>query len=72
MVVTELDPNSPASQVIQQGDIIMAINRQDVNSVNDFNKLAGEAKGQTLLRIWRQGTAAFVVIPASDQGDQEQ
>jgi serine protease Do len=67
VVVTEVDPNSPAAQVLTQGDVIMSINRHDVNSVADFNRLAAEAKGQTLLRVMRQGQAAFVVIP--DQGE---
>jgi serine protease Do len=70
VVVTEVDQNAPAGQVVQQGDIIMAVNHQDVNSVTDFNRLASEAKGQTLLRIWRQGTAAFIVVPAADQSEQ--
>jgi serine protease Do len=63
VVVTEVDPGSPSAQYLTQGDIIMSINRHDVNSVVDFNKLAAEAKGQTLLRIMRNGQAAFVVIP---------
>jgi len=67
-VVTEIDPGSPAAQYLTQGDIIMSINRHDVNSVADFNKLAADAKGQTLLRIMRQGQAAFVVIPDQSEG----
>jgi len=69
VVVTEVDPGSPAAQYLTQGDIIMNINRHDVNSAADFNKLAAERKGQTLLRITRQGQAAFIVIP--DQTEQQ-
>jgi serine protease Do len=68
VVVTEIDPGSPAAQYLTQGDIIMSINRHDVNSVADFNKLAADAKGQTLLRVMRQGQAAFVVIPDQSEG----
>jgi len=68
VVATEIDPGSPAAQYLTQGDIIMSINRHDVNSVADFNKLAADAKGQTLLRIMRQGQAAFVVIPDQSEG----
>jgi len=39
-----------------------------VNSVADFNRLAAEAKGQTLLRVNRQGNGAYVVISPSDSG----
>jgi serine protease Do len=69
VVVTEVDPGSPAAQYLTQGDVILSINRHDVKSVADFNKFAAEAKGQTLLRIVRQGQAAFVVIP--DQPEEE-
>src|ERR1700730_967113 len=68
VVVTEVDPGSPAAEYLTQGDIILSINHHDVNSVADFNKLAAEAKGQTLLRIMRQGQAAFVVIPDQAEG----
>jgi len=68
VVVTEVDPDSPAAQYLAQGDVIMSINRHEVNSVADFNRLAAEAKGQTLLRVMRQGQAAFVVIP--DQSEE--
>jgi serine protease Do len=68
VVVTEVDPSSPAAQSLTQGDVIMSINRHDVNSVADFNRLAADAKGQTLLRVMRQGQAAFIVIPDQSQG----
>jgi serine protease Do len=72
VVITDLDPSSPAAQRgLQQGDVIEAINRHPVNSVADFNHLAAEAKGQTLLRINRQGNGAYVVISPSDSGDDE-
>lgn len=67
VVVTEVDPGSPAAQYLAQGDVIMSINRHEVNSVADFNRLAAEAKGQTLLRVMRQGQAAFVVIPEQSE-----
>jgi serine protease Do len=69
VVVTEVDPGSPAAQYLAQGDVILSINHHDVNSVADFNKLAAEAKGQTLLRIMRDGQAAFMVIP--DQSEEK-
>jgi len=69
IVISELDPASPAVQAgIQPGDVIESINRQPVNSVADFNRLAAEAKGQTLLRINRQGNGIFVVISPGDSG----
>jgi serine protease Do len=71
VVVTEVDPSSPAAQTLQQGDVIEGINRHPVNSVADFNRWAAEAKGQTLLRINRQGNGYFVVISPGDSGSDE-
>jgi serine protease Do len=74
VVISNLEPGSPAAQGgIQPGDVIEGINRQPVNSVADFNRLAGEAKGQTLLRINRQGNGLFVVIsPGDGEGGENQ
>jgi Do/DeqQ family serine protease len=71
VVISNLDPDSPAAQAgIQPGDVIESINRHSVNSVTDFSRLAAEAKGQTLLRINRQGNGIFVVIsPGDTEGD---
>ncbi len=69
VVITELDPNSPAAQAgLQPGDVIQSINRHPVNSVADFNRLAAEASGEVLLRVNRQGYSEFVVISPSSGG----
>jgi len=69
VVISDLDPASPAAQEgLRPGDVIESINRQPVTSVADFNRLA-EAKGDVLLRVSRNGNAAFVVI--SPEGDSE-
>ncbi len=67
VVITDIDENSPAAQQgLGQGDVIEAINRQPVNSVADFNRLAGEAKSNdTLLRVYHQGQSFFIVIQGS-------
>ncbi len=70
VVITEVDPNSPAGQAgLRQGVVIQSINRQAVNSVTDFNRLAAAAKGEVLLRIYYQGNGQFIVIsPSGDSG----
>jgi serine protease Do len=74
VVISNLDPESPATQAgLQPGDVIEEINRQRVRSVGDFQRLAAEAKGDTLLRINRQGNGAFLVVsPNADGGDNQQ
>jgi Do/DeqQ family serine protease len=71
VVISQIDPNSPAAQAgLQPGMVIESVNRQPVNSVADFNRLAAQAKGDTLLRINQQGSSAFIVIsPNSGGGD---
>lgn len=73
VVIAGIDPNSPAATGgLQQGDVIQSINREAVRNVEDFNRLAAQAKGQTLLRIVRQGTGAYVVITPDAGGDDNQ
>jgi len=69
VIIVQVDPNSPAAQFgLQEGDVIESINRQPVRNVTDFNKLAAQAKGQTLLRVNRQGNGLFVVISPDGNG----
>ncbi len=45
VLVTEVDSNSFADELgIRQGDIISAVNRQQVNSVDDLKRIAAELK----------------------------
>jgi serine protease Do len=71
VVISDLDPESPAAQSgLQQGDVIEGINHQPVRSVADFERLAAQAQGDTLMRINRQGTRLFIVVsPNSAGGD---
>ena len=72
VVITQVDPNSPAGQYgLQEGDVIESINRQAVHNVGDFNRLASQAKGQTLLRVNRQGSGVYVVISPDEGGGGE-
>ena len=70
VVITEVDPNSPGGQQgLRQGVVIQSINRQAVNSVADFSRLAAAAKGEVLLRIYYNGAGQFIVIsPSGDSG----
>jgi serine protease Do len=63
VVIADLDPNCPAAQAgLQPGDVIQSINRTPLNSVAEFNRLAAQAQGDVLLRVNRQGNAAFVAV----------
>lgn len=63
VVISDLEQDSPAAQQgLQPGDVIESINRQPLRSLQDFDRLAAQATGDTLLRVNRQGASAFVVI----------
>src|SRR5262249_57392672 len=57
VVVTEVEPGSAAESAgTQPGDFIEEVNRQSVESVEDFNKAMGDAKDkETLLLLARRG-----------------
>src|SRR6267378_2042371 len=67
VVVSNVDPGSPAAQHLEQGDVIVSVNHHPVNSVAEFNNMAAEVRGQALLRIYHQGQALFVVISPENQ-----
>jgi serine protease Do len=66
VVITDVDPDSAASAAgLQQGDIVVQVNRKPVTSVSEFNGAinAGASHESTLLLVKsRQGTR-FVVVP---------
>jgi serine protease Do len=64
VVVSGLNPDAPASQSLQVGDVIEEVNQQPVRSVEDFNKAVAEIpRGErALLFVCRGQTRSFVVI----------
>lgn len=65
VVVTNIDPDSPASDSgLREGDVIQEINRQEIKSVKDFEKIAtGLKKDQpALLLINRRGASLFLTV----------
>lgn len=74
VVISQIDPSSPAAQAgLQEGDVIVSVNRQAVASVPEFDRLARAAKGQVLVYVNRQGSGGFLTIsPNGDGGDDSQ
>ncbi len=68
LVVTDVDPDSDAaSRGIQAGDIIVAVNSQEVGSVADVAKAMDEAakagRKSVLVQISRDDSNRFVALP---------
>ncbi|MGZ4788845.1 MAG: Do family serine endopeptidase [Terriglobales bacterium] len=68
VVITDVKPGSFADDVgLSRGDVILEINKQPVNTVDDFNRIAGQYKsGQDVVflvhpaRAGRNGGTAFL------------
>jgi serine protease Do len=66
VVVTDVDPDSAASAAgLQQGDIIVQVDRKPVTSISEFNAAvrAGASRESTLLLVKRGQGTQFVVVP---------
>jgi serine protease Do len=65
VVVAEVDPSSRAADAgIRTGDVIQQVNRQAVNSVQDFDQAmaSGKKDQPTLLLVNREGNTLFVAV----------
>ncbi len=54
VVITRIDPTGPAfgTPALRRGQIILEINRQQVSSVNDFNRLVAAARAGDVLALY--------------------
>ncbi|HSC46835.1 MAG TPA: DegQ family serine endoprotease [Gammaproteobacteria bacterium] len=60
VVVTGVDPDSDAAYVgIQEGDVVVAVNRQPIKSVAEFQKLVGASKESLVVSIRRDNLLLF-------------
>ncbi len=64
VVVTSVIPASPANNAgIQAGDVIESVNRQTVNSVDEFESAINKVKGNKVLLLVRHGEySQFIVV----------
>jgi len=64
VVVTSVDPNSPAARVgLSPGDVIMEINRHPLANADEAVQLSrGLQGGRVLLRVWSHGGSRYLVL----------
>ena len=61
--VVGIEPGSAAQSAgLQQGDVIVAVNRVQVQTLDDFKKAAKSSPNRLLLQIVRGGTGMFLVL----------
>ena len=64
VVVADISDDSPAADVLAQGDVILEINRQKIESVADYNKAVSGVKSgkQALVLVYRNGSSVFITF----------
>lgn len=71
-VVTNVEPGSLAAEHLRAGDVIIEIERQNVNSAEEAVRLSEEFEGdRIMLRVWSRGIARIVFVPV-DRGEDEE
>lgn len=64
--VLTIDPRSAAARSgLRPGDVVVGVNRQPVESVSEFEKLASNKDAQLLLQVERGNNAFFIVLDPS-------
>jgi len=70
VVVTQVDADSAAAQAgLEQGDVIVQVNRKPVSTVDQFNSAVhqGDGSGSTLLLVKRGAGSTFIVVPGANK-----
>jgi len=64
VIVADIADDTPASEVLAQGDVILEINRQKIESVADYNKAVSAVKSgkQALVLIYRNGSSIYITF----------
>ena len=68
-LITNVDPESASAEAgLQEGDIVLSLNRQPVNNANEAVRLSEEIKGpKVIVRLWRKGVSRFVLVDESEK-----
>jgi serine protease Do len=64
VVVTDISSDSPAAELLQQGDVIQEVNRTPIQSVQDYDQVISKIgeKDVVLLLIYRGGGSIYLTI----------
>jgi serine protease Do len=64
VIISDIDKESPAFNLLATGDIIMEVNRKKISSVSEYEATVAKLKGgqKILLLIYRNGASLFVAL----------
>jgi len=61
--VATVDPRSPSARVgLEEGDVIVQVNRQRVENIRQMNKIIEDTQGNIVLGVKRGRESIFVLI----------
>lgn len=66
VIITHIEPGSPAEKFLRQNDVITEINKRKINNVNQYREtLSGIKSGrQIILLLFRNGASLYVTLPS--------
>ena len=69
VVITNVESDAAWRAGLRPGDVILMINRRDVENLSDFNELIEDIEpGKAVaLHVWRDGTSSFVAYTPSNE-----
>jgi Do/DeqQ family serine protease len=64
VIVSEVDPDGPAADSMQQGDVILSVNQKRVSTINEYSMAIKEAekRGSVALLVKRGDASIYVVL----------
>jgi serine protease Do len=63
VLVAAVDDGSPAAFLgLREGDVVTAVNRQNVANMADFERAIRAAGTPVALNVWRDGARLYLVI----------
>ncbi|MCF7686940.1 MAG: DegQ family serine endoprotease [Cephaloticoccus sp.] len=67
-IITDVKPDSASARDgLQQGDVVLSLDRRPVSNAEEAVKLSEEIKGpKVLVRIWREGVSRYIVVDESE------
>ncbi len=65
VIIMNIDPKSPAQNVLQKNDIITEINKRKVNNITQYKDTISKLKNvkQIMLLVYRNGSYVYITLP---------
>lgn len=62
--VNNITENSPVLGILKKGDIIIELNKREINNIQDFYEVLSKSTGDLLILVYRQNNFQYVIIPS--------